>query len=66
MNDGVSIGDPDAEIKVGFDAAKAAVAAAAVAGGATDNGAMAVADAYHSALVPPFCLSAVRRYFDGF
>ena len=62
----LSLGDPDAEIKAAFAVAKAAVAAAAVAGGATDNGAAAVAEAYHSALVPPFCLSAVRRYFDGF
>jgi hypothetical protein len=61
----ISLGDPDAELKVAFDAAKAAVAAAAVAQGATDNGTAAVLEAYHSTLVPPFCLTAVRRYFDG-
>jgi hypothetical protein len=62
----VSLGDPDAELKLAFSTAKAAIAAAAVAGGATDGGAAAVAEAYHSTLVPPFCLSAVRSFFDGF
>jgi hypothetical protein len=61
----VSIGDPDAGLKLGFDAAKAAVAAAAVAGGATDGGYAAVAEAYHGQLVPPFCLAAVRSFFNG-
>ena len=61
----VSFGDEDAEIKLAFDAAKGAVAAAAVSGGATDGGAMAVADAYHSTLVPPFCLSAVNSFFGA-
>ena len=36
----------------------------AVAGGASDGGAQAVADAYHSSLVPPFCLAAVQSFFD--
>jgi hypothetical protein len=31
--------------------------------GAHDGGAAAVADAYHSTLVPPFCLSAVKSFF---
>jgi poly(3-hydroxybutyrate) depolymerase len=62
----VTLGDPYAPLKAGFAAAKSAVAAAAVAGGATDGGAAAVAEAYHSALVPPFCLSAVQSLFDGF
>lgn len=61
----VSLGDEDAGIKLAFDAAKGAIAAAAVSGGATDNGAAAVAEDYHSTLVPPFCLSAVSSYFSG-
>ena len=51
-------------LQTGFAAAKAAVAASSVAGGATDGGAMAVLQAYHATLVPPFCLSAVKRFFD--
>lgn len=61
----ISLGDSDADIKLAFDTAKAAVAAAAISGGATDNGAAAVAEAYHSALVPPFCLAATKEFFDG-
>ena len=30
-----------------------------------EDGARAVAEAYHSTLVPPFCLSAVRSMFNG-
>jgi hypothetical protein len=62
----VTSGDPCADLKEGFAAAKALVAADAVAGGATDGGAMAVLQAYHAALVPPACLSAVKSFFDGF
>lgn len=61
----VSIGDPDATLKLAFTAAKAAIAASAVSGGATDNGAAAVAAAYHSTLVPPFCLAATKSFFDA-
>jgi len=43
--------------------AKLVVAATAVAQGARDGGASAVADAYHAGLVPPFCLAAVRNFF---
>lgn len=57
--------DPYASIKQGFEAQKAAIAAAAVAQGATDGGASAVASAYHSTLVPPFCLAAVVSLFDS-
>jgi predicted esterase len=60
-----SLDDPDAALKAGFAVAKEAIALAAVAGGATDGGAAAVAEAYHSTLVPPFCLSAVQSFFDG-
>jgi predicted esterase len=58
--------DPYADLKNGFAAAKTAVAAAAVLGGASDGGAMAVLQAYHASLVPPVCLSAVKSFFDGF
>ncbi len=43
--------------------AKQVAAATAVAQGATDGGASAVADAYHAGLVPPFCLAAVKDFF---
>ncbi len=60
-----SSGDPYETEKEGFATAKDLVAAAAVAGGATDGGASAVLSAYHAGLVPPFCLSAVKSFFDG-
>jgi len=59
-----SSGGTDADLQIAFAAAKAAVAAGAVAGGAKDGGAQAVFDNYHAGLVPPFCLSAVKRFFD--
>lgn len=58
-----STADPYASIKTQFGVAKQVVAAAAVLQGATDSGAAAVADAYHSTLVPPFCLAAVLSFF---
>ena len=66
VDDDPSIGDDDATLKLAFNSAKASVAAAAIGGGASDGGAAAVAEAYHSSLVPPFCLAAVQSYFDGF
>lgn len=57
--------DPYEDLKQGFDAAKALVAANAVAGGADDGGTAAVQEAYHATLVAPFCLAAVRSYFDS-
>jgi predicted esterase len=66
VDDEPSLGDDDAVLKLGFNTAKESVAAAAVAGGAADGGAQAVAEAYHSSLVPPFCLAAVQSYFEGF
>lgn len=59
-----SSGDPYSDLKIGFAAAKAAVAATAVVGGATDGGAESVLQNYHAGLVPAFCLSAVKRFFD--
>jgi hypothetical protein len=61
----VTAGDPYAALKTGFSIAKTALAVAAVAQGATDGGASAVTQNYHAALVPPFCLTAVRSFFDG-
>ena len=58
-------GDPYASLKNGFAAAKAAYRANAVLGGATDGGDAAVLAAYHAGLVPPFCLSAVKSFFDA-
>jgi hypothetical protein len=55
--------DPYAELKDSFDDAKLLVAANAVAEGATDGGEAALSDTYHE-LVAPFCLAAVRAYFD--
>ena len=41
------------------------VRAAAILGGATDGGDAAVLQDYHAGLVPPFCLSAVKAFFDA-
>jgi len=59
-----SSGDPFTDLKTKFGLAKDAVRAAAVLGGATDGGDQAVLEAYHAGLVPPFCLSAVKSFFD--
>jgi hypothetical protein len=59
-----SSGDPYSDLRNGFQAAKDAVRTAAVLGGASDGGDEAVQDAYHAGLVPPFCLSATKRFFD--
>jgi hypothetical protein len=56
-------GDPYATLKTDFAQAKALVAAAAVSQGATDGGALAVAEAYHGTLVAPFCFAAVKSFF---
>ena len=60
-----TVGDPYATEKIGFAAAVAAVEAAAIAGGATDGGHSAVLHDYHAQLVPPFCFSVVKQYFDA-
>jgi len=65
VDSSVSSGDPYADLKKGFAAVKALVAASAVAGGATDGGTSAVLHAYHARLVPPFCLVAVGAFFDN-
>jgi hypothetical protein len=65
LDSGAPRGDPYADLKSQFGLAKQLVAAAAVAQGATDGGAVAVAEAYHVALVAPFCLAAVKSFFDA-
>jgi hypothetical protein len=66
VDSAVGANDPYADLKNGFAAAKAAVAVAAIAGGATDGGQAAVLTDYHAGLVAPFCLFAVERFFSGF
>lgn len=56
--------DPYAAVKAGFAQFKAQTAAASVAAGAKDGGAMAVIAAYHGTLVPPFCTVAARGFFQ--
>jgi pimeloyl-ACP methyl ester carboxylesterase len=65
VDSAVGTNDPYADVKNGFTVAKAAVAAAAIAGGATDGGQAAVFTDYHAGLVPPFCLYAVEKFFGG-
>jgi hypothetical protein len=57
--------DPYADEKDAFNAAVTAMEAAAIAGGAADGGHAAVLVDYHAQLVPPFCLAAVKSFFDG-
>ena len=57
LDSDISLGDPDGPRKAAFAAAKAALEA--------DGGEAAVVEAYHSTLVPPFCLSAVKSFFDS-
>jgi predicted esterase len=58
-------GGPYAPLQIAFAAAKALVASEAVAGGATDGGQAAVFADYHARLVAPFCVAAVRSFFDA-
>lgn len=60
-----SSNDPYASLKNDFATAKALVAATAVSQGATDRGALAVAEAYHTTLVAPFCFAAVKTFFGN-
>jgi hypothetical protein len=55
--------DPYADLKNGFKVAKDLVAADAIAQGAADGGALAVAEVYHTTLVSPFCFAAVKSFF---
>lgn len=65
VDSAVAANDPYATVKQGFMAAKAAVEAAAIAGGATDGGQAAVLMDYHAGLVAPFCLYAVQSFFKA-
>ncbi len=62
----VATNDPYATLKEGFQVAKQAIAADAVAQGASDGGASAVATAYHATLVAPFCFAATRSFFANY
>ena len=55
--------DPYAALRKGFALAKDLVAATAVEQGATDGGLLAVDEAYHGALVAPFCFAAAKSFF---
>ncbi|MDE2450748.1 MAG: prolyl oligopeptidase family serine peptidase [Gammaproteobacteria bacterium] len=66
VDSAVGSNDPYADVKNGFTAAKTAVIAAAIAGGATDGGKAAVLTDYHAGLVPPFCLFAVEKFFGSY
>jgi hypothetical protein len=63
LESAASTGDPYGNLKTDFALAKDLVAADAIAQGATDGGAFAVAEAYHTSLVAPFCLAAVKTFF---
>jgi len=63
LESAVSADDPYGTLKNDFELAKQLVAADAVAQGATDGGALAVAEAYHATLVAPFCFTAARSFF---
>jgi hypothetical protein len=63
LDSSASSNDPYSNLKKDFATAKQLVAAAAVAQGATDGGALAVAEAYHATLVAPFCFAAVKSFF---
>jgi Secretory lipase len=65
LDSATATGDPYASLKTQFEVAKNVIAAAAIAQGATDAGYAAVETAYHTTLVPPFCLSAVKSFFDA-
>jgi hypothetical protein len=62
---GALTGGPDAALTTAFAVAKAAVAADAIARGATDGGSAAVLEAYHAELVAPFCAAAVESFFSS-
>jgi hypothetical protein len=63
LDSAAAAGDPYSGLKPQFASAKQIAASIAVAQGATDDGAAAVADSYHAGLLPPFCLAAVSDFF---
>ena len=58
-----SSNDPYAGLKTDFALQKALIAANAIAQGAADGGALAVAEAYHTILVAPYCFAAAKTFF---
>lgn len=65
IDSAVGSNDAFASQKAGFSIAKDLVRADAVLSGASDGGDSAVLAAYHVDLVAPFCLSAVKSFFDA-
>jgi hypothetical protein len=65
LDSAAAAGDPYGTLKAQFALAKDAIAANAILQGATDNGYAAVETAYHSTLLPSFCLGAVKSLFDS-
>lgn len=65
LESAVAANDPYGTLKQDFAIAKQLVAVAAIAQGAMDGGAFAVAEAYHATLVAPFCFAATRSFFAG-
>ena len=65
LESAASANDPYAGLKKDFAVAKAAVAATAIAQGATDGGELAVANVYHTVLVAPFCFAAAKTFLDN-
>jgi poly(3-hydroxybutyrate) depolymerase len=65
VDSAIAPGDPFEKWKQLFSAAKDLVRTQAVLGGASDNGDAAVLENYHAGLVAPFCLGAVKSYFDA-
>jgi predicted esterase len=57
LESSIQIDDPHAARKLGFAAAKQVIE--------NDGGRAAVVESYHSTLLPPFCLSAVKSFFDA-
>jgi hypothetical protein len=62
LESAASADDAYAGVKQGFALAKDLVAADAVGQGATDGGERAVAEAYHTTLVAPFCFAAAKSF----
>jgi alpha/beta superfamily hydrolase len=61
----VGANDAYGSMKSNFELAKQLVADQAVAQGASDGGKLAVTEAYHAALVAPFCFAATKDFFDN-
>jgi predicted esterase len=60
----LSTADPFTSLKAGFAASKQALAASAVAQGATDGGTLFVLASYHTQLELPYCFPAAHLFFE--